>query len=105
MKLLMITQQSNLNEAGIGMGQKVQAQHVLMTRSKLRQTQYVTTDQNSTINTERKDDSTISRDLSGVKGPRLTCMSDMELIMPRSMHTTRNSMHTNDHQSKLNNQL
>jgi len=26
MKLLMITQQSNFNEAGIGMGQKVQAQ-------------------------------------------------------------------------------
>eukprot|EP00957_Ditylum_brightwellii_P128668 9815032-Ditylum_brightwellii.AAC.1 len=64
----------------------------------------MTNNQNSTISTERKEDATISGDLSGAKGPCSTCISDMEQIAPRSMHTARNSMHTNDNQSKLNNQ-
>eukprot|EP00957_Ditylum_brightwellii_P092051 7007321-Ditylum_brightwellii.AAC.1 len=81
MKLLMITQKSNSNEAWVRMGQKVQAQHVSMTQSKLCQTQQ------SALRGRRMsyDNSTISRDLKGAKGSCLACISDTEQIAPISM--------------------
>eukprot|EP00957_Ditylum_brightwellii_P143352 10921016-Ditylum_brightwellii.AAC.1 len=42
------------------------------------------------------DNSTISRDLCGVKGPHLTCISDTEQIVPRLMYTNQISTISRD---------
>eukprot|EP00957_Ditylum_brightwellii_P121981 9302441-Ditylum_brightwellii.AAC.1 len=70
-----------------------------MTWSKSCQTQCapIEPQQSAGIRQEQMEyNSTISRDLNGAKGPRLTCINDMEQITPNLMCTNQNSTISRD---------